>query len=70
MTKIVIPGEIMQVRKLFFFKIFKAFIITNWKVQGFFDMMGIKDFREFRYIGRYLRHETLNKRHLWKLWVC
>ena len=46
-TKSVIPYEIMEVRELFF-EIFKAFIMTDWKDQGFFDMMGIKDFREFR----------------------
>ena len=44
-----IPRKVMKVRK-FFFKKINAFIMTDWKAQGFFDTMGNKDFRNFMYI--------------------
>ena len=43
------PRKIMKVRKFLFQKI-NAFIMTDWKAQGFFETMGNKDFRNFIYI--------------------
>ena len=43
------PCKVMKVRE-FFFKKINAFIMTDWKAQGFFEMMGNKDFRNFIYI--------------------
>ena len=39
----------MKVRNYFFRKI-NAFMMTDWKAQGFFKTMGNKDFRNFIYI--------------------